>query len=78
MSVERSFTPNLIGQHEKYGLDPLKETVLIMAGEYGQSTLIKICQGFLSKDYLQIVLVCGKKQTLKEEMERILKSNNRI
>lgn len=58
------------GIFSRYGLDPAKNTVLIMAGAYGvMHGLKKICQTLLPLDDIQILLVCGKNQSLKERIE---------
>lgn len=54
----------------RYGLDPSKKTVLIMAGAYGvMQDLNKICRALLPLEDIQILLVCGKNQALKDRME---------
>lgn len=54
----------------KYGLDPMKKTVLIMAGAFGvMQNLDEICQRLLSDKSLQVLLVCGKNEALLNEMQ---------
>lgn len=54
----------------RYGLDPSKRIVLIMAGAYGvMKSIKKICQALLHLEDIQILLVCGKNQSLKERIE---------
>lgn len=65
----------------RYRLDPSKEIVLVMAGAYGvMQSLEKICRALLPLEGIQIVLVCGKNQSLKGKMEAAFaqKSNVRI
>ncbi len=54
----------------RYGLEPSKKIVLIMAGAYGvMRNLKKICRALLDLEDIQILLVCGKNQALKERIE---------
>ncbi|MFY4776058.1 diglucosyl diacylglycerol synthase [Metabacillus sp. RGM 3146] len=55
--------------YKKYELDPSKKTLLIMAGAHGVLKNVKeLCQSFLSNKNLQIIVVCGKNQSLKETL----------
>ncbi|MCD7033444.1 diglucosyl diacylglycerol synthase [Metabacillus sp. GX 13764] len=55
--------------HKKYGLSRDKKTLLIMAGAHGVLKNVKeLCQYFLAKEDLQIIVVCGKNQTLKDTL----------
>lgn len=55
---------------KRYGLDPSKKIVLIMAGAYGvMQSLKKMCRALLHLEDAQILLVCGKNQSLKERIE---------
>ncbi|MTH52090.1 diglucosyl diacylglycerol synthase [Bacillus mangrovi] len=54
----------------KYGLDPEKKTLLIMAGAHGVLKNVReLCQSFLQYKNLQTVVVCGKNQLLKESLD---------
>ncbi|MGD6815840.1 diglucosyl diacylglycerol synthase [Metabacillus sp. 84] len=54
---------------EKYGLDPDKKTLLIMAGAHGVLKNVReLCQSFLKHTNLQTVVVCGKNQVLKDSL----------
>lgn len=54
----------------RYGLDPAKKIVLIMAGAYGvMQSLKKICRALLHLEGIQILIVCGKNQSLKQKVE---------
>jgi processive 1,2-diacylglycerol beta-glucosyltransferase len=54
----------------RYGLEPAKKIVLIMAGAYGvMRNLKKICRALLDLEDIQILLVCGKNQALKDRIE---------
>lgn len=56
--------------HEQFGLHPDAPIILVMAGAYGVLQNIRhIIESMLSAGHLQIALVCGKNQTLKDEME---------
>lgn len=55
---------------QRYGLAPSKKIVLIMAGAYGVlQNLKKICRALLHLEDIQILLVCGKNESLKERIE---------
>ncbi|WP_026562605.1 diglucosyl diacylglycerol synthase [Bacillus sp. J37] len=62
--------------YHKYGLDPSKKTLLIMAGAHGVLKNVKeLCQAFLSKNkQLQIVVVCGNNHPLKESLDSLGKN----
>jgi processive 1,2-diacylglycerol beta-glucosyltransferase len=62
--------------NEKYGLDPSKKFVLVMAGAYGKSTLKKICQSFLHKNQFDLLVVCGRNQSLQVELEKCYAGSN--
>lgn len=52
------------------GLAPSEKIVLIMAGAYGVlQNLKEICQALLHLEGIQILLVCGKNEALKERIE---------
>ncbi|MDD4238329.1 MAG: glycosyltransferase [Desulfotomaculaceae bacterium] len=54
----------------RYGLDPSKKIVLIMAGAYGvMQGLKKICRALLHLEDIQLLLVCGKNHSLKDRIE---------
>lgn len=55
--------------YEKYGLDPGKRTVLIMAGSYGVlQGLRDVCAALSALPRVQLVVVCGKNETLFSSM----------
>lgn len=62
--------------NEKYGLDPSKKFVLVMAGAYGKSTLKKVCQSFLHSNQFDLLVVCGRDQSLQEELEKDYANSN--
>ncbi len=67
-AFRRPYNKNRIFQ--SYGLDPSKKVVLIMAGAYGVlQNLKKICQALLYLGDIQILLVCGKNESLKERIK---------
>jgi processive 1,2-diacylglycerol beta-glucosyltransferase len=73
----RQYNKNQILLH--YGLDPLKKIVLIMAGAYGvMQSLKRLCQALLHLEGIQILLVCGKNQSLKERIEATFDQNPNI
>ncbi|WCK56517.1 glycosyltransferase [Aneurinibacillus sp. Ricciae_BoGa-3] len=55
---------------EKYGLSASKKTVLIMADFHSRKKLKKICSELLSLNRYQLMIVCGRNQPLKEELEK--------
>lgn len=65
--------------YKRYGLDPAKKIVLIMAGAYGVlQSLKKMCQALLELDDTQILLVCGKNESLKEKIQASFEHNPRL
>jgi len=55
---------------QRYGLDPAKKIVLILAGAYGVlRNSKKICQELLQIENIEVILVCGKNKSLIESME---------
>jgi processive 1,2-diacylglycerol beta-glucosyltransferase len=55
---------------QRYGLDPAKKIVLILAGAYGVlRNSKKICQELLQLENIEVILVCGKNKSLIESME---------
>lgn len=58
--------------YEKYGLSRSKKILLIVAGAHGVLGNVKeLCESFTRIPDLQVVVVCGKNKTLKEELEDI-------
>lgn len=67
-------------QHQlrtKYGLSPDKLTILVMGGAFGNLPGIKkICRYLAAQPSpLQLLIICGKNQLLKRELEEELKSS---
>ncbi|MHB8986465.1 MAG: MGDG synthase family glycosyltransferase [Eubacteriales bacterium] len=62
---------DITGLHRKYGLNPAKRIVLVMAGAYGVHQIRQICQSLLTVPDYEIAVVCGKDKT----MESIVKNN---
>ncbi len=57
--------------YKKHDLDPEKPVILIMAGAYGVSSDVKkTCEGLTEVEDVQVVVICGKSQSLKKEMEK--------
>ena len=55
--------------YSKYHLSREKKTLLIVAGAHGVLGSVKeLCQSFMTVSDLQIVVVCGKNETLKREL----------
>jgi len=55
--------------YEKYELNPNKKTLLIMAGAHGVLKNVKeLCESFIQHKDLQTVVVCGKNDSLKEQL----------
>lgn len=64
---------------EKYGLDPHKKTVLIIAGAFGiTKDARQICESLLIYEKLQIVLVCGKNEALAIEMKQAFSQHSPV
>lgn len=62
----------------KYGLDPNKKILLVMAGAHGVLKNVKeLCESFLEDQDLQTVVVCGNNAVLKENLETITGKNVR-
>lgn len=60
--------------YTKYNLDPNREIVLIMAGAHGVlKNVDKLCESLSKENNLQIVIVCGKNETLKKKLDPIAK-----
>lgn len=60
--------------YTKYNLDPTREIVLIMAGAHGVlKNVDKLCESLSKENNLQIVIVCGKNETLKKKLDPIAK-----
>lgn len=70
---------NTVSVQQKYALDPSKKTVLVMAGAYGVlQNLKEVCRTLLSHDHLQILLVCGKNDKLKQEMDNCFARDSNV
>jgi processive 1,2-diacylglycerol beta-glucosyltransferase len=55
--------------YDRFGLSPLKKTVLIMGGAYGVlADLKQLCEAISSINGVQVLLVCGGNEKLKKEM----------
>lgn len=62
----------------KYGLDPNKKILLVMAGAHGVLKNVKeLCESFIEDQNLQTVVVCGNNAALKENLETITGKNVR-
>ncbi|HZG57488.1 MGDG synthase family glycosyltransferase [Paenibacillus sp.] len=58
--------------YAKYGLSPSKRTVLLMAGSYGVlQGLRDVCDALAKLNDVQILVVCGKNETLFASMREI-------
>ncbi len=63
----------------KYHLDPNKKTLIIFAGTYGVLRNInELCQRTDTIDNLQTVVICGKNQNLRHELEAQNFTNTKI
>jgi processive 1,2-diacylglycerol beta-glucosyltransferase len=55
---------------QRYNLDPVKKTILLMAGAYGVlSDVNKMVRSLLARDDIQILIVCGKNQDLRQKLQ---------
>jgi processive 1,2-diacylglycerol beta-glucosyltransferase len=62
---------------ERYGLNPSRPTVLVMAGAYGVLAGIRdLCRQLTSAGQAQIALVCGRNRTLEANMRQEFGSAN--
>ncbi|HET7577983.1 MAG TPA: glycosyltransferase [Bacillales bacterium] len=53
----------------KYGLDPSKKTILLMAASYGGPREVgSACQFLANDERLQMIVVCGKNKRLQQKM----------
>lgn len=58
--------------YEKYQLSPDKKILLIMAGAHGVLKNVKeLCESLVTKEDVQVVVVCGKNTMLKSSLEDI-------
>jgi processive 1,2-diacylglycerol beta-glucosyltransferase len=79
--LKRSFqlldrTPAL---YEQYGLDPGKQTLLVMAGSYGVlQGLREMCGTLAALPGIQLIVVCGKNETLYATMRETAASSPNI
>ncbi len=69
-SFENLILPSVL--FRKYGMDPSKKVVLLMAGAHGVlKNTVDHCQSLLRDEKNQVVVVCGKNETLKDELTTI-------
>jgi processive 1,2-diacylglycerol beta-glucosyltransferase len=72
--IRQAFEADTIVQctHEKYGLDPNKKTLLIVAGAHGVLGDVKeLCTLFTTISNLQVAVVCGKNALLFEDLTKL-------
>lgn len=63
--------------YAKYGLDYAKQTVLIMAGSYGVlQGLAHVCAKLSALPAVQLMVVCGKNESLYAELKKSVASDN--
>ncbi|WNQ13684.1 glycosyltransferase [Paenibacillus aurantius] len=63
----------------KYGLDPRRRILLVMAGSYGVMRDLKELCSEISDDFaIQTVMVCGNNQKLQESMERVFRDHPHV
>ncbi len=61
------------------GLDPLKRTVLLMAGSFGVTDILEIYENLLKIDLdYQIIVITGKNKKLYEAFEKLINSEKEI
>ena len=66
-SFELKINPDII--YNKYQLCKNKKILLIVAGAHGVLGSVKeLCQSFMSVPNLQVVVVCGKNEALKQDL----------
>lgn len=59
------------------GLDPKKKTVLVMAGSFGVSDILKIYENLVEIDIdYQIIVITGRNQKLYDVFERLIQRDN--
>lgn len=64
---------------DKFRLEKMKHTVLIMAGAYGvMQGLAAVCERLSQMDGVQVIVVCGNKSVLKKEMQRKFGSRENV
>ncbi|MFZ3590907.1 diglucosyl diacylglycerol synthase [Bacillus sp. DJP31] len=69
-SFEESIQPSVL--FKKYGINPTKKVVLLMAGAHGVlKNTVEHCQSLLKDEKIQVAVVCGKNETLREELHGI-------
>ncbi|MDQ0246617.1 processive 1,2-diacylglycerol beta-glucosyltransferase [Bacillus fengqiuensis] len=57
---------------QKYGLNPHQKRILLMAGAFGVlKSMDKICETLLMENDCQLVVICGKNDKLKAELETL-------
>lgn len=67
---EESVTSSSLSQ--KYGLNPHQKRILIMAGAFGVlKSMNKMCETLLEENDCQLVVICGKNDKLKAELETL-------
>ena len=73
-NFELTMNPEII--YNKYQLSREKKILLIVAGAHGVLGNVKeLCQSFMSVPNLQVAVVCGKNDTLKQELLGLQKQN---
>ncbi|MEC2557244.1 diglucosyl diacylglycerol synthase [Bacillus cereus] len=74
-SFELKVNPEII--YNKYQLCKNKKILLIVAGAHGVLGNVKeLCQSFMSVPNLQVVVVCGKNEALKQDLLSLQKQNS--
>ena len=74
-SFELKVNPEII--YTKYQLCKNKKILLIVAGAHGVLGNVKeLCQSFMSVPNLQVVVVCGKNEALKQDLLSLQKQNS--
>lgn len=61
---------------EKYNMHPTKTTVLVMGGGWGiiPSSFLRFVQQDQWKDSVQLIVICGQNEKLREKLQRIARS----
>ena len=74
-SFELKINPDII--YNKYQLCKNKKILLIVAGAHGVLGSVKeLCQSFMSVPNLQVVVVCGKNESLKQDLLELQEENS--
>lgn len=65
--------------YNKYSFNPKKNIILINAGAFGVlKDIPKLCINLCKNDNVQVVVVCGKNNLLRDELNNINKSNLKV